>query len=267
LRTSDLAFNFIRPADPDCGAILVHADLITKGSAQGLSEATIEDSDGHLLAHATTRCVVIDVPGPLPDPPECPIAWPEYPGTHPYQRPPDGTVLSQELWHTQDGITMLRGWQAGTLARSPLSHLLGGQVEHVEEGAIRCTFPVSRWLCGMGGTFYGDAVGLMADYAMHGAVQSMLPAGTTWATLDLKIRFLHPMTPDTRPLTARARVVHKGRHIAVTAAEISTGDHKLAALADASIMLLPHRSWAELAALTDEIHEVATLYQDQRGGL
>ena len=77
---------------------------------------------------------------------------------------------------------------------------------------------------------------MLADYAMHGAVQCVahaVPAGS-----------------------ARARVVHRGRRIAVAGAEISTADGRLAVLADASVMLLPHRSWDEIVALTDESHDV-----------
>jgi uncharacterized protein (TIGR00369 family) len=256
LATSDLALTFIRPPGRDCEAIIARAQLIEAGSAQALSEATIEDSVGHLLARAATRCVIVDVPGPLPEPPDGPVAWPEYPDPNPFQRPPEGTILPKESWDSRDGIEMLRDWEAGTLPRSPLSNLLSAKVEQIREGSITCTIPATPWLCSLSGSFYGGALGLLADYAMHGAVQSVLPAGTAWATLDLKIRFLQPITPDGRPLAARARVVHLGRRIAVAGAEISTADGRLAALADASVMLLPHRSWDEIVALTDESHDV-----------
>ncbi len=47
----------------------------------------------------------------------------------------------------------------------------------------------------MGGGFYGCALALFADYGMNGAVQTTAPPGMSWATLDLKVNFLRPVTP------------------------------------------------------------------------
>lgn len=60
--------------------------------------------------------------------------------------------------------------------------------------------------------------------------------------------FLLLIAPDKRPLMdapAPGSYI-KGRQIAVTAAETSTPEAKLAALADAFVMLLLHSSWMSL---------------------
>ena len=103
-----------------------------------------------------------------------------------------------------------------------------------------------------GGAFYGGALALFADYAVHGAIQTTTPSATSWATLDFRIRFVRPIIPDGRPLLARARVVHRGRRLAVAWVEIVTADQKVAALADASAMLLPRVPWHIRAAPIDE---------------
>jgi uncharacterized protein (TIGR00369 family) len=253
LATSDLTFSFIRPPDPDSDAIIVRSRLIHEGTTQALAEATIEDPVGHLLARGATRCLIIDVPGPLPEPPHVPVPDPDYRGPHPHQRPPEGEILPQQVWDSTNGIDLLRGWQRGTLPRSPLSNLIGAQVLQVGEGEITCAIPASPWFCGIGGTLYGGVLALLADYAIHGAVQSVLSPGTAWATLDLKVRFLRPIITDGHQVQARARVVHRGHRIAVAAVEILAAG-KVAALADAAVMLLPHRPWAGLTKLTDEPH-------------
>jgi uncharacterized protein (TIGR00369 family) len=215
----------------------------------------MKTSAGHLIAHGSTRCVICDVPGPLPEPPQRPVRGADYRGPHPHQRPPQGEVLAQQVWDTTGGIDLLRGWQSGTLPRFPLSNLIGAQVLQVAEGAITCAIPASPWFCGIGGTLYGGVVALLADYAVLGAVQSVLVAGTAWATFDLKVRFLRPIIPDGNPIEARARVVHRGHRIAVGAVAILAAG-KVAALADAAVMLLPNRPWAGLAHLTDEPHDI-----------
>lgn len=92
---------------------------------------------------------------------------------------------------------------------------------------------------------------LFADYAIHGAIHTTTQSATSWATLDLRVRFLRPIIPDGRPLVARARVVHRGRRLAVAWVEIVTADDKVAALADASAMLLPGRPWRASVAPID----------------
>ena len=254
--TSDLTMNFIRPPAADAEAILVRSQLVHEGATQALSQATVEDSSGHLLARASTRVVIIDVPGPLPAPPEDPVPSPEYDGPHPFQRPPEGEVLDQEVWDSVAGVDMLRGWAAGTVPRSALSNLMGAQVEHVDEGSVVCSMPASGWYCSMGGALYGGALAMLADYAILGAVQSVQPPGSAWATLDLNVRYLRPLTPGGRRLRARATVVHHGRRLAIVHVGIGEADERPAVLADASVILLPGLRWADLVRLTDEPHEL-----------
>lgn len=254
--TADLMFNFVRPPARDSESIIVRSQLVHEGTAQALSEATIEDSQGHLLGRAATRCVITDVPGDLPAPPAFPVPWPEYDGPHPFQKPPEGEILPQQVWDTVDGIDLLRGWGDGTVPRSPLSNLIGAELRHVEPGVVSCAMPASEWFCGMQGALYGGGLALLADYAIHGAVQSLLPAGYAWATLDLTVRFVRHLSPRGEPLTATARVVHRGRRVAVVTAQVSQAGQEVAVLADAAVMLLPGRPWGDVARLTDEPHEL-----------
>ena len=252
LATSDLSLDFIRAADVDSDAIIARGRVIEVGRSQALSEATVEDSTGHLLAHATSRCIVTDVPGDLPDPPDAPVPWPDHPGPYPFERPAVGEFVAEEVWDSTNGIDIQRAWQQGRLARTPLSNLLKAELHSVDAGSIVLAMPASPWFCNTGGAFYGGALALFADYAVHGAVQTTTPSAMSWATLDLRIRFVRPIIPDGRPLLARARVVHRGRRLAVAWVEIVTADQKVAALADASAMLLQRMPWHIRAAPIDE---------------
>jgi hypothetical protein len=63
------------------------------GRSLGLSEATVEDASGRLLAHATSRCVLMPLGVPDAPPPDGPIPWPTYSTPHPFQRPSEGEFL------------------------------------------------------------------------------------------------------------------------------------------------------------------------------
>lgn len=252
LATSDLSLNFVHPPADEDGAILARGRVIQVGRSQGLSEARVEDPNGRLLGHATSRCVITEVPGQLPDPPDEPIPWPAYAGPHPFQRPPIGDCVPQELWDRMEGVEMQRAWHRGTLPRTPLSNLLGAEARHVEEGAVTLAMPTSPWFCGMSGTLYGGALALFADYGLHAALHSVVPAGTSWATLDLRVRYLRPVIPDGGSIEVGARVVHRGRRLAVASARVLTAEGKVSVLADASAMLLPDRPWRDPIATVDE---------------
>ena len=111
------------------------------------------------------------------------------------------------------------------------------------EGSFSVTFPASVWWTIASGAFYGGTLAMFLDYAMHGAIHSTLPAGTSWGTLDLKVNFLRPVNPDGSELRATAKTIHRGKRIAVTSAELTDHAGKTIALASSSTMLLPGRPW------------------------
>jgi hypothetical protein len=125
------------------------------GRQQALSEATLADTGGHLLAHATSRCVLMDIPGELPEPPAAPVTAPRYAGPHPFQRPAAGQPLPQDIWNTATGLQILRAAQRGGLPRSPLTNLLGAQLRDVADGLAVAEIPASGWFANETGTMYG----------------------------------------------------------------------------------------------------------------
>ena len=60
------------------------------------------------------------------------------------------------------------------------------------------------------GTVHGGMIATVCDSACGCAVQSMLPAGTDYTSLDLSVKFLRPVTAATGPMTCEATVTHLG---------------------------------------------------------
>ena len=81
---------------------------------------------------------------------------------------------------------------------------------------------------------------MLAEAALTGAIFTTVPPETAIATLDLKVNFLRPVFPDDGELLASARVIHRGRSIAVASAELHK-DGRRVALATGSAMYLPGR--------------------------
>lgn len=245
LATSELSVNFLRPATVDSGTITARGTLIQSGRSQALSQAAVEDADGRLLAHCTSRCMIMPLPfdpPPVPDrfDPQPPLT---YDSPDPYERPPDGALLDQEVWDTTSGLEIARGWCDGSVPLSPIDHLVGWRPEEVAYGEAVSTTPASPWFCTAYRSFYGGATALFADGAMSVALTTTLEPRTSYGTLDLKVNYLRPIEPDGRPIRARAKVAHRGRTIAVTTAELVNADGKRVAMATGTSMIMPNRPW------------------------
>jgi uncharacterized protein (TIGR00369 family) len=245
LLSSDLSINFLEPARPASERLVATGTVIHVGRRQGLSEARVEDARGTLLAHATSRCVV----QPLPfDPPEPPSSFPDeqppvFDTPDPYLRPIDGEVVPQAIWDETSGLDLVQLWRKGERPVSPNCSLLGLRFIEAAEGAVTLSMPASLWFCTGFGTFYGGALVALADTAINSAVTTTLPPGTSFGTLDLKVNFLRPLTPDGRELVARATVEQRGRTIAVTTCRLDDADGKRVAMATGSAMISPGRPW------------------------
>src|SRR5437879_8041443 len=98
LTTSDLTMNFLRPASVESERLVARARLIQAGRSLGLSEVTVEDARGRMLAHGTTRCFLFQPVTPVPDPPARldVVQRARFETPDPYERPAAGEGLPQD---------------------------------------------------------------------------------------------------------------------------------------------------------------------------
>lgn len=248
LLSSDLSINFLEPAGPSSERLVATGTVIHTGRRQGLSEARVEDARGALLAHATSRCVLQPLPfDPPPAPKELPpVASAVEDVPDPYLRPPEGAIVPQAVWDETSGLDLLQLWAKGERVPAPVCALLGLRFGDVTEGSVAISMPASLWCCTGFGTFYGGAVTAFADAAITSAVMTTLPPGASFGTLDLKVNFLRPVTPDGRDLVARATVAQRGRTIAVATCTVDDADGKRVAMATGSAMISPDRPWPSI---------------------
>ena len=246
MTTAELSMSFLRPVVPRADAAVTGSgQLIHRGRSMGISEAFLFDYDDELIAHGTTRCTVFSPIDPIPDPPdEAPILDRERPGTapdDPLRRELEGEVLPQEEFKRRSGLEVLRALVAEELPRPPIHYLTGLRLAEAEEGETTAVLPCSKWLSTSAGTVQGGFTAMLAESAMTSAAFSTAPADTAVAALDFKVNYLRPVFPDGNDLTARARILHRGRTLVIAAAEVTNAEGKQVALATGSSMYLPGR--------------------------
>lgn len=236
--TSELSINYLRPANTGSGNLIGRGRSVYLGREVGVSEATIEDSRGRTMAHATTRCVIRDLPfdpdselmsppPPIDDPPD------------PYLRePPPEATLDLSIWDG-DRLETQRKLTDGSLPPSPIALLTGLELLSAEPGRATGSIPASPWFSVGQPVMYGGVIAWACDVGLTGAVWSTLDPDAVAANLDLQVRFLRPVPLDGRPLTLEGRVVHEGRSMRVSHAEITDADGKRVAIASGSSLVIP----------------------------
>jgi len=247
MTTAELSMSFLRPVLPKRGAVVTGSgQLIHRGRSLGISEAFLFDGEDQLISHGTTRCTVFPPVDPLPDPPDTKMPPLEQatPGTSeddPLRREVEGEVLPEEQFAKRTGLELLRALISGELAPPPIHHLTGFRLAEADDGQAVGVLPCSKWLSTSAGTIQGGFTAMLAENTMTAAAFSTAPRETAVAPLDFKINYLRPVFPDGNDLTARARVLHRGRTLVIAAAEVSNAEGKQVALATGSAMYLPGR--------------------------
>ena len=118
------------------------------------------------------------------------------------------------------GLEHLQAMHRGEMPPAPIAALFGIEPVEVEEGrVVFAATPEHRHYNPIGSVHGGFAATLL-DSAMGCAVQSILPAGTGYTTLELSVNYVRPMTADTGPVRAEGTVVHGGRRMATAEGRI-----------------------------------------------
>src|ERR1700759_1627294 len=87
------------------------------------------------------------------------------------------------------------------------------------------------------GSVHGGYAAILLDSAMGLAVQTTLPAGTGYTTLEFKISFVRGMNKDTGKIRTEGKVLNAGRRVATAEARILDGTGRLLAHATTTCLV------------------------------
>jgi uncharacterized protein (TIGR00369 family) len=112
------------------------------------------------------------------------------------------------------GLEALKAIMAGELPPPPIALLLGMEPVEVAEGrAVFAAEPDERHYNPIG-LVHGGLSATLLDSAMGCAVQTTLPAGDAYTTLELKVNFTRPITRETGRVLCEGAIVHRGGRVA-----------------------------------------------------
>jgi uncharacterized protein (TIGR00369 family) len=118
------------------------------------------------------------------------------------------------------GLAFFKKMMAGELPPPPLVALLGFRLVEVESGrVVFAGTPAETFYNGLG-VAHGGYAATMLDSALGCAINSTMPPGRLFTTLELKINYTRPLRREVGEVRCEAKVIHAGNRTATSEARI-----------------------------------------------
>jgi uncharacterized protein (TIGR00369 family) len=159
----------------------------------------------------------------------------------PRTRTYDWADPADQLKATQgrSGLEFMELLRSGDLGRTPMMATLGFEIVVVEQGRVEIECTTGEYFYNPLGVVHGGVAATLMDSVAACAVQTVLPAGTAYTSIDLSVHYLRPITADLGPIRGIGTVVSRGRRTALGLAEVRDSQDRLLAHATSSCMLFP----------------------------
>jgi uncharacterized protein (TIGR00369 family) len=111
------------------------------------------------------------------------------------------------------GLQVLTAISEGRIDHPSMAYTLGFRLTEVEEGRAVISGTTGSDYCNPNGTIHGAWPAALLDSCMGSAVHSMLPAGTGFTIVEVKIDFVRSITVKTGDVRAEGKVVRVGKQV------------------------------------------------------
>ena len=125
------------------------------------------------------------------------------------------------------GIEYFRKMMAGELPPPAMLELLDIRLVEVDEGRVVFSATADGRFYNGTGVAHGGFAATLLDTALGCAINSAMPAGRRFTTLELKVNLTRPITKEAGLLRCEATIVHVGGRTATSEGRIVDGGGKL----------------------------------------
>jgi uncharacterized protein (TIGR00369 family) len=136
------------------------------------------------------------------------------------------------------GLEAMRAIRDGLLPEPPMARLIDFRLRIAEPGRIVMELEPHESLENTIGLLHGATAAALLDTAMGCAISTMLPAGETSVTLDLKLTYLRPLSVKSGTIQAEGKIIKLGRQTSYTEGFVRDGTGNLAVHATATFSMI-----------------------------
>jgi uncharacterized protein (TIGR00369 family) len=134
----------------------------------------------------------------------------------------DDPVATLQLVTGLSGLDAMRAIMRGDVPPPPIALLMGFEIVEVEAGRVVFALEPAEYHYNPIGSVHGGVAATLLDSAMGCAVQTLLPAGAGYSTLEIKVNYIRAMTRETGRALCDATVLHAGRTSAVAEGRLTS---------------------------------------------
>jgi uncharacterized protein (TIGR00369 family) len=143
------------------------------------------------------------------------------------------------------GIEYFRRMLAGELSPPPMLDLFNIRLVEVEPGRVVFTATAEERFYNGTGVAHGGFAATLLDTALGCAINSTMPAGKRFTTLELKVNLTRPLTLSAGLLRCEAAVVHVGGRTATSEGRVVDRNGKIYAHGTTTCIVVESRLSAE----------------------
>ncbi len=148
-------------------------------------------------------------------------------------------VASLETLRSMSGLAFLQAIRDGRLPSPPISRVLAFRLIEVEQG--RAVFEGTPGADHYNpiGSVHGGFAGTMLDSCMSCAVQSLLPKGMGYTTLEYKVSLVRGISDKTGTVYAEGNAIQVGSRVGTAEGRIVDASGKILATGTTTCLIFP----------------------------
>lgn len=150
----------------------------------------------------------------------------------------DDPLPAVERGREMSGLEYLRAILDGDIPMAPIGALVGMRLVEVSEGRAVFELQPAEYHYNPIGSVHGGIAATLLDSAMGCSINTRLPRGVSYTTLELKVNYVRPMTRETSVVRAEGHVIHLGGRVAVAEGRLVDAAGKLYAHATTTCLVM-----------------------------
>jgi uncharacterized protein (TIGR00369 family) len=150
-----------------------------------------------------------------------------------WEDPMIGAARARDL----TGLEYIQALIDGSVPPPPIVKLMNMTAVSAEFGRVTFTCEPDESMYNPIGTVHGGLVCTLLDSVAGCAVQTTLPKGQGYTSLEIKVNYLRPVMSDTGTLTAVGVVTKPGRRAAFTDCTVTDSQGRIVATATSTLLV------------------------------